>query len=182
MVFWKDRTSSFCVIRSQLSMSLVQLELTHELTSRRRQRGLWGEKAAGRDHTRSVEHGGDGPHVDRHVGKRPRRDATTSLARRNAVEAGREAVCAVVRHVGTVAAHGRRRSVEDGRVDRVECVLAPIPVGLVPLVPALVPERLLIRLGKETVPRQEVGCAVDRKRLVDVDGYKIVVSRFRPQH
>ena len=44
----------------------------------------------------------------------------------------------------------------------------PVPIRLIPLVPAFVPQHLLKRPGIVPVPGQEVGCSVDRIRLLDV--------------
>ena len=62
-----------------------------------------------------------------------------------------------MRHGDAVAGHAPVAAVEVGRVHLVEGRLAPVPVGLVALVVALVPQRLLVRPGEITMPREEVG-------------------------
>ena len=74
----------------------------------------------------------------------------------------------VMRHVGAIAGHAAIAAVEVGRVDLIEGRLAPVPVGLVARVAALVAQRLLVGPREVTMPRQEVvlGAPVSRfKRM-----------------
>jgi len=85
-------------------------------------------------------------------------DTATSVSGRkpDLAELGGGNASIVVGDIGTVSRHAGVASIEDGGVERVRGILAPVPVRLVALVAAFVAEGLLVGPGEVPVPGEEV--------------------------
>lgn len=133
------------------------------------------------DHTGHVKRRRDGPQVDGQVGERTAVHAATAGARWDAVQVCGQGLGATMGHGGAISGHAVVASIKEGRIERIEGILSPIPVGLVASVATFVAERLFERPGEISVPTEEVGRAVDEQRLVDVDCDEVIVSRPGPR-
>ena len=84
-----------------------------------------------------------------------------------------------VRNVDAVTTHRPGRPVEYRRLSRVLVRDARVPVGLCALVTALVAERRLVQMDELTVEAEEEPVVVDKRRLLDVRPYKVIVTGNR---
>lgn len=121
-----------------------------------------------------------GRDVGNHLAVGARLDAAATFTGRNAHSVTRERVRAVVRREDAVAALGKGSTIHIGGVDGVQGRLAPVQVGLVAAVAALIAQRRLPGIDKVPVPCQEVSGGVDRHGLVDVRRHEVVVPGPRP--
>lgn len=78
--------------------------------------------------------------------------------------------------VGAVTTEGFIGPVEEGGVDGVESVFAPVPIGLMSLIIAFITQRLLVRPDVISVPSEEVASGVNKQSLVDVGSDEIIVA------
>jgi len=117
-----------------------------------------------------IECRSDWTESDGHVSERTSGNAaTTGTWRQNnqrCCHAGNTNAAVVV--VCTIVAHRCGRTVENGSSQRIRGNLAPIEVGLVSGVAALIAQGLLICPGEIPVPREKVTSTMNRQGLVDV--------------
>lgn len=124
----------------------------------------------------------DGSQVDGHVGEGASRDIAASEAGGKldvaAADAGRRHDDgALMRDVLPVAAETVRVAVEEGGVLRGRRVLGPVPVGLRPVVAALLTEGLLVLVDVPPMPWLEVAAEVDVEGLLDMGHDKVIEPR-----
>lgn len=75
-----------------------------------------------------------------------------------------------------ITAHACIASIKSGRRGWIGSPLGPVVVGLIAIIAALIPERLLVGPCEESVPSEEVARIVHREGLLDVCCYEVIVT------